>query len=122
MSPRGPAGSKLADDTDKLLGAPAIVGTRGVRGNLGQDHAFRFVEIEQLPSGAFLRGAVQGKEVYLVLSGPGTVTVTVDGRLEKTVKVTTQNIYTLLSRPKPGLHDINLRFSPGVAGYAFTFG
>ena len=72
--------------------------------------------------GAFLRGAVQGKDVYLVLSGPGTVKVTVDGRLEKTVKVTTQNIYTLLSRPKPGLHDINLHFSPGVAGYAFTFG
>ena len=72
--------------------------------------------------GAFLRGAVQGKDVYLVLSGPGTVKVTVDGRPEKTVKVTTQNIYTLLSRPKPGLHDINLHFSPGVAGYAFTFG
>ncbi len=71
---------------------------------------------------AFVRGAVQGKDVYLVLSGPGTVRVTVDGRFEKTVKVTTQNIYTLLSRPVPGLHQIELRFSPGVAGYAFTFG
>jgi cytochrome c biogenesis protein CcdA/thiol-disulfide isomerase/thioredoxin len=72
--------------------------------------------------GAFVRGAVQGKDVYLVLSGPGTVEVTVDGRPEKTVKVTTQNIYTLLSRPEPGLHEIDLHFSPGVTGYAFTFG
>src|SRR6187551_2948956 len=58
MSPRPKrsGGSKLTDDADELLGAPAIVGTRRARGNLGQDHAFRFVEIEQLPSGAFLRG------------------------------------------------------------------
>ena len=33
---------------------------------------------------------VTGKDVYLVLSGPGTVDVTVDGKREKTVKVTTQ--------------------------------
>ncbi|HEX6027094.1 MAG TPA: cytochrome c biogenesis protein DipZ [Solirubrobacter sp.] len=71
---------------------------------------------------AFIRGAVQGKDVYLVLSGPGTVDVTVDGRFERTVRVTKQDIYTLLSRPEPGLHQIELRFSPGVAGYAFTFG
>jgi thiol-disulfide isomerase/thioredoxin len=73
-------------------------------------------------SGALLRGAVRGKDVYLVLSGPGTVKVIVDGRPERTVRVSTQNIYTLLSRPEPGLHQIELRFSPGVAGYAFTFG
>ena len=32
------------------------------------------------------------------------------------------SLYHLLSRPQPGSHDLQLRFSPGVAGYAFTFG
>ncbi len=72
--------------------------------------------------GATLRGNVTGKDVYLVLSGPGTVDVTVDGKPEKTVKVTTQRLYHLLSRPTPAAHDLQLRFSPGVAGFAFTFG
>ena len=43
-----------------------------------------------------------GKDVYLVLSGPGTVDVTVDGKHEKTVRVTTQRLYHLLSRPPTG--------------------
>ena len=53
---------------------------------------------------------------------PRTVRVTVDGKLEKTVRVTSQSLYTLLSRPSTGEHELELRFSPGVAGYAFTFG
>jgi cytochrome c biogenesis protein CcdA/thiol-disulfide isomerase/thioredoxin len=72
--------------------------------------------------GATLRGNVTGKDVYLVLSGPGTVDVRVDGKPEKTVKVTTQRLYHLLSRPTAAAHDLQLRFSSGVAGYAFTFG
>jgi thiol-disulfide isomerase/thioredoxin len=72
--------------------------------------------------GATLRGNVTGKDVYLVLSGPGTVDVTVDGKHEKTVRVTTQRLYHLLSRPVAAARDLQLRFSPGVAGYAFTFG
>ena len=38
------------------------------------------------------------------------------------MKVTTQKLYHLLSRPEAAAHDLQLRFSPGVAGYAFTFG
>jgi cytochrome c biogenesis protein CcdA/thiol-disulfide isomerase/thioredoxin len=72
--------------------------------------------------GATLRGNVTGKDVYLVLSGPGTVDVTVDGKPEQTVKVTTQRLYHLLSRPTAAARDLLPRFSPGVAGYAFTFG
>ena len=71
---------------------------------------------------ATLRGNVTGKDVYLVLSGPGTVEVKVDGKHEQTVRVTTQKLYHLLSRPAPGAHDLQLTFSPGVAAYAFTFG
>jgi len=72
--------------------------------------------------GATLRGNVTGKDVYLVLSGPGTVDVTVDGHHEKTIRVTEQRLYHLLSRPRVAAHDLRLRFQPGVAGYAFTFG
>jgi thiol-disulfide isomerase/thioredoxin len=72
--------------------------------------------------GATLRGNVTGKDVYLVLSGPGAVEVKVDGKPEQTVKVTTQKLYHLLSRPETGAHDLQLTFSPGVAAYAFTFG
>ena len=55
---------------------------------------------------AELRARVLGKDVYLVMTSssptPGTVRVTVDGRFEKTVRVTTQDIYPLLSRPVTG--------------------
>ena len=56
--------------------------------------------------------ALTGKDVYLVLSGPGTVDVEVDGRREKTVRVTTQSIYHLVSRPKVGTHSLRLRLLP----------
>ena len=48
--------------------------------------------------------------------------MTVDGKPEQTVKVTTQKLYHLLSRPRSGTYDLQLRFAPGVSGYAFTFG
>ena len=72
--------------------------------------------------GATLRGNVTGKDVYLVLSGPGKVDVRVDGKPEKTVEVTTQKLYHLLSRPKAASHDLQLTFTPGVSAFAFTFG
>jgi thiol-disulfide isomerase/thioredoxin len=77
-------------------------------------------------AGAQLTGRIAAKDVYLVLSppkhGPGTVDVTVDGNHERTVHVTSQQLYHLMSRPADGEHTLALRFSPGVAGYAFTFG
>jgi hypothetical protein len=57
-----------------------------------------------------------------VLGGRGSVQVVVDGKPEKTVKVTSQKLYHLLSRPQVEKHTMVLRFSPGVSGYAFTFG
>jgi cytochrome c biogenesis protein CcdA/thiol-disulfide isomerase/thioredoxin len=88
-------------------------------------------------SGATLTGRVTGKDVYLVLSPPGrgigTVQVALDGRpiapgaagrdvRDGAVAVTTQRLYHLVSRPTLETHVLSLRFSPGVAGYAFTFG
>ncbi|HET8758184.1 MAG TPA: cytochrome c biogenesis protein DipZ [Solirubrobacteraceae bacterium] len=73
-------------------------------------------------SDATLRARVHGKSVYLVLGSSGRVEVTVDGRREKTVVVDGQRLYELMRRPRAGEHELLLRFDPGVAGYAFTFG
>ncbi len=76
--------------------------------------------------GATLTGRVAGKDVYLVLGPPkggdGTVKVAIDGRTTKTVDVTSQKLYHLFSAPKLETHTLTLTPSPGVAGYAFTFG
>jgi cytochrome c biogenesis protein CcdA/thiol-disulfide isomerase/thioredoxin len=76
-------------------------------------------------SNATLQATVRGKSVYLVLGShtPGArVDVTVDGRHERTVVVRGQRLYTLMHRPHAGTHELQLRFAPGVSGYAFTFG
>ncbi len=36
--------------------------------------------------------------------------------------VSTQPLYRLVDLPRAGRHVLSLRFAPGVAGYAFTFG
>jgi hypothetical protein len=83
-------------------------------------------EAAEAGPGASLTGRVAGKDVYLVLSPPkrgaGTVKVAVDGKPTKTVKVTSQKLYHLFSAPELETHTLKLTPSPGVAGYAFTFG
>ena len=72
--------------------------------------------------GARLRLAYRARDVYLVLTGTGAVTVLVDGKPERTVRVRGDKLYTLVERPEIENHLLELRFTPGVAGYAFTFG
>jgi thiol-disulfide isomerase/thioredoxin len=76
--------------------------------------------------GATVGADVTAKDVYLVLSpprsGPGTMTVAVDGRHEKTLHVTTQRLYHLVSRPSAREMRLTLRASDGVSAFAFTFG
>ena len=57
-----------------------------------------------------------------MLTGKGTVDVVVDGNPERTVRVRDDRLYTLVHRPTLGNHLLELRFTPGVAAYAFTFG
>ncbi len=82
------------------------------------------VEAERAVAGkdARLLLAYTASKVYLVLAGRGSVRVLVDGRPERTVQVRGDRLYTLVDRAQPGSHQLELRFSPGVAGYAFTFG
>ncbi|HJS49584.1 MAG TPA: cytochrome c biogenesis protein DipZ [Gaiellaceae bacterium] len=83
------------------------------------------VEDERIVAGrdARLQLHFQAKDVFLVLEGEGDVEVRVDGRRVRTVSVAgLARLYTLarFSQHRRGL--LELRFSPGVAGYAFTFG
>jgi thiol-disulfide isomerase/thioredoxin len=106
---------------------PAVTGT--VPANLfvlGGTWTSRKESIEAGP-GATIGANVTGKDVYLVLSPPhggaGTMTVEVNGRHEKTLHVTGQRLYHLVSRPRleRGM-QLRLRASEGVSAFAFTFG
>ncbi len=73
--------------------------------------------------GAALRLHFRARHVYLVLGGAGTVDVLVDGRLLHKVPVKgIARLHTLASYPEVREGLLELRFSPGVEGYAFTFG
>lgn len=77
------------------------------------------------------------KNVYLVLSSrdetPREVRVLLDGKPiaptdsgadvhDSRVTVTGQRLYSLVSLHSDQEHRLTLRFAPGIAGYAFTFG
>jgi len=72
--------------------------------------------------GARLRIHFHAKNVYLVLGGRGRVSVLVDGRAAKTVRVDSYRLYTLRSSKQLADAVMELRFTPGVQAYAFTFG
>ena len=48
--------------------------------------------------------------------------VLVDGRSGTPVRVDGDRLYTLARLPESGEHLLELRFTPGVEAYAFTFG
>ena len=83
------------------------------------------VDKERIVAGpdARLRLAYHARDVYLVLGGSGEVGVRVDGKPVRTVDVTGDRLYTLVSRPGQAEdHTLDLSFAPGVEAYAFTFG
>jgi thiol-disulfide isomerase/thioredoxin len=64
----------------------------------------------------------QARRVHIVLGGEGTVNVLVDGRSVRTLAVSgPPRLYTPVSVPRPASGRLELRFTPGVAAYAFTF-
>jgi thiol-disulfide isomerase/thioredoxin len=72
---------------------------------------------------AKVRLRFQAKRVFLVLGGTGPVQVLVDGKRLRTVAVSgTPRLYTLARFPELRRGLLELRVSPGVEGYAFTFG
>jgi thiol-disulfide isomerase/thioredoxin len=65
----------------------------------------------------------QGKDVYMVLGGRGSVRVTLQGRPVTTFNVTSDRLYTLVSSPLDQTGAlVHVSLSPGVQAYSFTFG
>jgi cytochrome c biogenesis protein CcdA/thiol-disulfide isomerase/thioredoxin len=74
-------------------------------------------------SGARLALHFIANDVYLVLGGRGTVTVSFDGRPVHTVAVSgVPDLYTLYAPGRLTTGQLTLTFSPGVQAYDFTFG
>jgi cytochrome c biogenesis protein CcdA/thiol-disulfide isomerase/thioredoxin len=72
---------------------------------------------------ARLRLHFLAQDVYLVLSGHGRLQVLIGGRPVKTIRVLgLSRLYTLLSYPQLSEGALELRFTPGISAYAFTFG
>lgn len=83
------------------------------------------VERQRIVAGraARLRLHFVASKVYLVLGGHGRLHVLVNGRELETVRVSgISRLYRLLKLPRDGEGMLELRFSPGLAAYAFTFG
>jgi thiol-disulfide isomerase/thioredoxin len=83
------------------------------------------VERQRIVAGpdARLRLHFLAQNVYLVLSGHGRLQVIVGGRPVKTIRVNgLSRLYTLLDYRGPAEGALELRFTPGIAAYAFTFG
>src|SRR4051794_8099704 len=81
------------------------------------------VGAQQITAGqdAKLRLHFEASNVYIVMGGRGTVKAYVNGKPIRTIRVDAQRLYTVrAARYADAL--LELRFSPGVQAYSFTFG
>ena len=132
-----PAGSLTPES---YLGAARLVRYAGETIVPGRQHAYRLppklalndlayggswnVEQERIVAGqgARLRLKYVASKVYIVLGGTGTMTVLVDGHRKSSVRVAGDRLYTAVDSQRSGQHLLELRFTPGVLAYSFTFG
>jgi cytochrome c biogenesis protein CcdA/thiol-disulfide isomerase/thioredoxin len=94
----------LAQDTFAYAGTWTVEGERIVA---GQD--------------ARLRLRFAARKVHLVLTGHGSVDVRLNGKKETTIRVSEDKLYTLVSQDRARAGLLELRFTPGLEAYAFTF-
>ena len=82
------------------------------------------VEGERIVAGdnARLRLHFQARTVHLVLTGRGFVTVELNGKLQRPVRIDGDRLYTLVTQKSASDGLLELSFTPGVGAYAFTFG
>jgi cytochrome c biogenesis protein CcdA/thiol-disulfide isomerase/thioredoxin len=99
------------------------------RGALDRDHvafagSWRIEESRAMAGrDARLRLSFQANDIYLVLAGEGRLDVLVDGRRVRVVPAAgTPRLYTLVRFPALTRGLLELRFTPGLEAYAFTFG
>jgi cytochrome c biogenesis protein CcdA/thiol-disulfide isomerase/thioredoxin len=112
------AGSKLYPGKMARYELPQALG----QNDLAYGGSWR-VESQRIVAGpaARLRLHFYARNVFLVLGGKGRVQVLVEGKPLRTVAVTADKLYPLVEGK---LRDVTLelRFTPGVKAYAFTFG
>ena len=72
--------------------------------------------------GATLRLHFHADKIYLVLGGRGRVDVAIGGEPQRSVDVDSYRLYTLRDGKTLADSLLELRFTPGVQAYAFTFG
>ncbi|HKB20740.1 MAG TPA: cytochrome c biogenesis protein DipZ [Gaiellaceae bacterium] len=119
---------RLAHFADKTVTPDRFATYRFPTGDLEQDqlaYSGRWrVEGQRIVSGpgAQLRLRFIARSVHLVLGGHGSVAVLVDGTPQEIVKVRASKLYTLARVPDLRSRLLELRFTPGVDAYAFTFG
>ena len=82
------------------------------------------VGAQQIVAGkkARLRLRFNARNVYIVLGGHGTVHALVDGKPTRTIDVNAQRLYTVRSSTSSTSALLELRFTPGIQAYSFTFG
>jgi cytochrome c biogenesis protein CcdA/thiol-disulfide isomerase/thioredoxin len=82
------------------------------------------VEGERIVAGdnARVRLHFDARTVHLVLTGRGLVTVKVNGKMQQTVRIDRDRLYTLVTQKQAADGLLELGFTPGLAAYAFTFG
>jgi cytochrome c biogenesis protein CcdA/thiol-disulfide isomerase/thioredoxin len=112
-------GSKIYPDKEATYAFPAALGR--------DDFAYAgrwTVHAQRIVAGndARLKLRYYARKVFLVLGGTGTVQVFVDGRPHGVVHVDSDRLFTLVDRESIDDAVLELRFSPGVSAYAFTFG
>jgi thiol-disulfide isomerase/thioredoxin len=120
LDPYRYTGGRIVKDASRLYHLPSPL----PQDALGFGGVWR-VEAERAIAG---RGArldlrFDAQNVFLVLSGRGRLDVRVDGKSERTIRVGgLSRLYTLLRLPAARSGLLDLRFTPGISAYAFTFG
>jgi cytochrome c biogenesis protein CcdA/thiol-disulfide isomerase/thioredoxin len=79
-------------------------------------------QVAEAGLGATLALHFHAADVYIVLTGHGTVTAEVNGKPIPSIHVTADKLYTVVSGPKARDATLTLHFAPGVGAYSFTFG
>ncbi|WP_020385199.1 cytochrome c biogenesis protein CcdA [Kribbella catacumbae] len=94
------------DDTYSL-GGNWVVGTQSVTSTEGSQSRLNF----------------NAAKVFHVLSGEGTVTVSIPGLPDKTIKVSgTPNAYQLVDLPGQQRKTMTVVYSPGLSAFTYSFG
>ena len=89
------------------LGGDWAVGTQSVTSNNGSRARINF----------------NASKVYHVLSGHGTVTVSIPGEPDRVIQVDgTPNAYQLVDNPTAERKTMTLTYTPGISAFTFSFG